>query len=91
MHNITVKISKKCVLGFNCDVNRMNRKILQQFLGPSTTFYSADYFEPGEDEGGDAETYPQEFLHCFEPHGLTQSVHELELKVVAPVNRDIII
>ena len=65
----------------------MNRKILEQFPGPSTTYYSADFFEPGEDEDGDAETYPQEFLHRLEPHGL--SVHELELKVGAPVARDI--
>ena len=67
-------------------MNRLNRKILEQFPGTSTTYYSADYFEPGEDEDGDAETYPQEFLHRLEPHGL--SVHELELKVGAPVDRD---
>ncbi len=71
----------------NRDVNRLNRKILTQFPGTSTTYYSADFFEPGEDEDGDSETYPQEFLHRLEPHGL--SVHELELKVGAPVIRAI--
>jgi hypothetical protein len=75
----------KSLPGNNRDVNRMNRKILNQFPGNSTTYYSADFFEPGEDEDGDAETYPQEFLHRLEPHGL--SVHELELKVGAPVAR----
>ena len=66
-------------------MNRLNRKILDQFPGTSTTYFSADFFEPGEDEDGDAETYPQEFLHRLEPQGL--SVHELELKVGAPVAR----
>ena len=66
----------------------MNREILNQFPGRSTTYYSADFFEPGEDEDGDADTYPQEFLHRLEPSGL--SVHKLELKEGAPVTRTII-
>jgi hypothetical protein len=66
----------------------LNASILQRFPGDCHSFYSADYFEPGDAETeGDAETYPPEFLNGLEPHGL--SVHKLDLKMGAPVFRDV--
>ena len=64
----------------------MNRTILKQTPGVSRTNFSPDSFEPGVAETeGTAETYPTEFLNNLEPQGL--SIHQLELKVGAPVTR----
>jgi hypothetical protein len=66
----------------------MNASILRRFPGELLTYLSADYFEPGDAETeGDAETYPPEFLNSLEPDGL--SVHHLDLKLGAPVNKDV--
>ncbi len=67
-------------------MNRLNRIILKQAPGVSRTYFSADYFEPGDAETeGDAETYPPDFLHNLEPQGL--SVHQPDLKIGVPVSR----
>jgi hypothetical protein len=74
----------------NRDVNQLNATILQRFPGELRTYLSADYFEPGDEEMEvDAETYPPEFLNTLEPHGM--SVHQLNLKVGAPVLRSMIL
>ena len=66
----------------------MNSAILHRFPGELHSYFSADYFEPGDAETeGDAETYPPEFLHTLEPDGL--SVHQLDLKLGSPVTKDV--
>jgi hypothetical protein len=63
---------------------------LRQYPGDEVIYASADYFEPGDAETeGDAETYPPEFLHQLDPNGF--SVHQLALKVGAPVHRSIVV